>query len=80
MQMRVRLKMLIFLTCLLFSLYTMRYILTLITLIIIFLVFVLFYYRILRTSFLMRFLVGCHLLQKLSTELIFYLEHLYLIS
>ena len=31
---------------------------------------VFFYYRILRTSFLMRFLVGCHLLWEVSTKLI----------
>jgi hypothetical protein len=40
------------------------------TLIIIFLMFVFFYYRILKTSFLMRFFVGCHLLRELSTKLV----------
>lgn len=42
--------------------------------------FVFFYYVIIITSFLIKILLSYHLLEKLSTKLILYLKHLYLIS
>jgi hypothetical protein len=44
-------------------------------LIIIFLLFVFLYYKILKISFLMSFLVDCQQLGELSTKLILYLKH-----
>jgi len=63
---RIEIKNAYFFTCIWFYFCIRRHILMLMTLIIVFLVFVFLYCRILRTYFLMWFLMNCHLLRELK--------------
>jgi hypothetical protein len=64
-----------FFTGLKFYLYIRIHILTLMTFINVFIMFVFLYYKIVKTYFLIRFLIGCHILRELSVKLLLYLEH-----